>query len=173
MFSISDENITSAEGCLLPHGSTFDTQRCEVIKCLKSKDVQACPGSGKTTALLAKLLIISRQLPLKSNKGICVLTHTNVAIDTITQNMGISAGKLFSYPNHFGTIQSFIDKYLAIPAYVEQFRRRPDIIDNDWYNSKVDKQFLYLTKEAKAFCHHMKGLGTPEEFLYKIRFAIW
>ncbi len=166
MFLITDDHIALAESCLLRKGQTFDAQRCEVIRSLESIDVLACPGSGKTTALLAKLLIISNQLPLKGNRGICVLTHTNVAIDTITQNVGLPAGKLFTYPNHFGTIQSFVDKYLAIPAYVHLFGRRPDIIDNDWYYAKVDKQFKYLRKEAQAFCHKHTRAGYPQTICF-------
>jgi hypothetical protein len=166
MFSINDNQIDFAERSLLPIGGIFDSQRRDVIKYLESKNILACPGSGKTTALLAKLLIISDQLPFKDNKGICVLTHTNVAIDTITQKMDSSAGKLLNYPNHFGTIQSFVDKYLAIPAYIDRFGRRPNIIDNDWYNTKVDKQFKYLPREAKHLCHKNKRKGYPNTILF-------
>jgi superfamily I DNA/RNA helicase len=101
MFTITDEHLTFAERCLLAAGQAFDTQRREVIRCKGSIDVLACPGSGKTTALVAKLLIIAEQLPFRGNRGVCVLTHTNVAIDIIKQNIGSSAGKLFNYPNFF------------------------------------------------------------------------
>jgi len=153
MLTINDEDIRFSEKWLLPGGEQFDDERREVIKCLESKDVLACPGSGKTTALLAKLIIISRQLPLDGNRGICVLTHTNVAIDTITQRIGLPAGKLFEYPNHFGTIQSFIDKYLTIPAYIELYGCRPDKIDKEWYDAKLEQQMRYLDRKALAFCH--------------------
>ncbi len=157
MLTITDEDILVAEKVLLPEGKAFDDERRTVIKCLESKDVLACPGSGKTTALLAKLMALSRQLPLEGNKGICVLTHTNVAIDTIAQGAGLPADKLFEYPNHFGTIQSFVDRYLAIPAYVEIFGRRPDKIDKDWYDAKLkqqlDQQKKYIGKKALAFCY--------------------
>jgi DNA helicase-2/ATP-dependent DNA helicase PcrA len=153
MLTITDEDIQSAEKWLLPEGQQFDKERRKVIKCLESKDILACPGSGKTTALLAKLIIISKQLPLDGNKGICVLTHTNVAIDTITQRIGLPAGKLFEYPNHFGTIQSFVDKYLTIPCYLEIYSNRPDKIDNDWYNAKLEQQKKFLGKKALAFCY--------------------
>ena len=33
-------------------------------------------GSGKTTTLLAKLVLLAEQMPLKNGKGICVLTYT-------------------------------------------------------------------------------------------------
>ncbi len=155
MFKINDDDITHIEKLLLPIGEVFDDERRKVIKCLETTDVQACPGSGKTTALLAKLLILSNQLPLKDNRGICVLTHTNVAIDEIKNRIGLASGKLFNYPNHFGTIQSFVDKYLTIPFYINKFGRRPSIISNDWYNSKINSQFrfIYLRKAVLAWCH--------------------
>lgn len=153
MLTITDGDIQFAEKWLLSEEQQFDEERRKVIKCLESKDILACPGSGKTTALLAKLIIISKQLPLDGNKGVCVLTHTNVAIDTITQRIGLPAGKLFEYPNHFGTIQSFVDKYLAIPCYLELYGHRPDKIDNDWYDAKLEQQKKFLGKKALAFCY--------------------
>jgi DNA helicase II / ATP-dependent DNA helicase PcrA len=153
MLIITDEDILLAEKALLPKGKTFDDERRSVIKCLESKDILACPGSGKTTTLLAKLTALARQLPLDGNKGICVLTHTNVAIDTIIQGAGLPAEKLLEYPNHFGTIQSFVDKYLAIPAYLVKFGRRPDKIDKDWYDAKLEQMKKYMGKKALAFCH--------------------
>ena len=81
--NITDKDISWAERILLPTAEHFDEEQKAVIKCFETKDICACPGSGKTTALLAKLLILSQHMPLKNNRGICVLTHTNVAIDEI------------------------------------------------------------------------------------------
>ncbi|MCS6955025.1 MAG: UvrD-helicase domain-containing protein [Candidatus Calescibacterium sp.] len=138
MMQITDDDIKLAEQIFLPAGHSFDEQRRNFIKCLdKSLHVQACPGSGKTTALLAKLYILSEKMPFENNKGICVLTHTNVAIDIIKKKLGDKANKLLSYPNFFGTIQSFVDKYLAIPAYIKCFDYRPSFIDNEFFINKL------------------------------------
>lgn len=169
MVKITDSDIAEVEKILLEPGELFDKERRDVIKCLESKDVLACPGSGKTTALLAKLLIIGSQLPLKDNKGICVLTHTNVAMDKIKGQIGIPRNNLFRYPNHFGTIQSFVDKFLAIPAYTNIFGRRPSVIDNDWYNEKVDRQFRYLMREAKHWCHKNERKGFPHTIRFHLK----
>ena len=83
MIEISDTDIEYAEKIFLPEGCSFDSERRTVIKCMESKDLQACPGSGKTTTLLAKLAILAQRMPFEDNKGICVLTHTNVAINEI------------------------------------------------------------------------------------------
>lgn len=137
---ITTQDIREAETILgLEEG--FDEQRQEVIKCLESKDIVACPGSGKTTALLAKLIILAKKMPFPNNKGICVLTHTNVAINEIKDKLGSKASLLLSYPNYVGTIQSFIDRYLTIPACIKYFGVRPCIIDTDNFNNHFLKVF--------------------------------
>ena len=60
---ISDVDIEGAERNLLPQGMAFDEERRQFIKHLESCDLLAVPGSGKTTALQAKLFCISRHLP--------------------------------------------------------------------------------------------------------------
>mgnify|MGYP003488220458 CR=1 FL=1 len=52
---ISNDDIEMAERILLPCGCHFDEERRIFIKDLSTFDLQAVPGSGKTTALLAKL----------------------------------------------------------------------------------------------------------------------
>lgn len=124
-------HLTEAEKLFLPNGYHFDQESINFIKCLESTDVVACPGSGKTTALLAKLFILSKYMPFEGNKGICVLTHTNVAIDEIKRRMGKASSVLFTYPNFFGTIQSFVDRFLAIPAFIEKYGHRNLTIDSE------------------------------------------
>ena len=57
MIEISDKDIQYSEQILLKEGQSFDDERKVFIKYLCTLDLQAVPGSGKTTALLAKLLI--------------------------------------------------------------------------------------------------------------------
>lgn len=84
----TDEEIKIAHDILLKGKKSFDTHRIDIIKENSSCYVQASPGSGKTTALLAKLMILANKMPLYSGKGVCVLTHTNVAIDEIKAKLG-------------------------------------------------------------------------------------
>ncbi len=139
-------HLPEAEKLFLPNGYHFDQESINFIKCLESTDVVACPGSGKTTALLAKLFILSKYLPFEGNKGICVLTHTNVAIDEIKRRMGKASSVLFTYPNFFGTIQSFVDKFLAIPAFVEEYGHRNVTIDSSLAESIFWKRLKPRTK---------------------------
>lgn len=92
----------------------FDEERRNVIR--SWDDVQACPGSGKTTLVAAKLLILAKKWT-ETHKGICVLTHTNVARDEIVERLHDhpSGFKLTAYPHFIGTIQQFINTFLALP----------------------------------------------------------
>ena len=113
MKSISD--FSSLEKLLLPPSCHFSDDARRVINCWESKEILACPGSGKTTVLIAKLRLLADHLPLPNGRGVCVLSHTNVAINEIKNKFGDLAYKLLSYPNFVGTIQSFIDRYILFP----------------------------------------------------------
>lgn len=147
VINITDEDISYAEKILLPAGKQFDNERKTFIRNLSTIDLQAVPGSGKTTALLAKLIIIERKLPFADGSGILVLSHTNAAIDEIKEKIQKHCPKLFSYPNFIGTIQSFVDQFLAVPYYVQKFNKKPNRIDNEIYNEKIksfiEKPWLY------------------------------
>ena len=112
---ISDQDIESTEKLLLPNGAHFPEDARNVIRYWESIDVAACPGSGKTTVLLAKLKLLADRMPLKNGAGICVLSHTNVAVNEIRTRLSGYADKLLCYPNYIGTIQSFVDKFVTMP----------------------------------------------------------
>jgi DNA helicase-2/ATP-dependent DNA helicase PcrA len=138
---ITDEDISYAERLLLPNGCGFNEERKAFIRCMESRDVVACPGSGKTTALLAKLLILARRMPFADGRGICVLTHTNVAIDKIRESAGAASAALFRYPNFFGTIQSFVNQYLATPWYRSEYKCSLVAIDNDRFFRELQRHY--------------------------------
>jgi DNA helicase-2/ATP-dependent DNA helicase PcrA len=136
---ITKEDIRYAETILLKEGITFNEQRANFIRNLNTLDLQAVPGSGKTTALLAKLLILERYLPLKGGAGILVLSHTNTAIEEITNRIQRYCPRLFSYPNFIGTIQRFTDEFLAFPYYSNKYKRKIVRIDNEIYKDTVER----------------------------------
>lgn len=132
-WEISDQDIESTEMLLLPEGAHFPEDARNVIRCWHSADVVACPGSGKTTVLLAKLKLLVDRMPLENGAGICVLSHTNVAVDEIRKRLSGYADKLLSYPNHIGTIQSFVDKFVTMPYLRSIARRNVQAVDNLTY----------------------------------------
>ena len=131
----TDEEIKIAHDILLKGKKPFDPIKVNIIKEDSSCYVQACPGSGKTTTLLAKLIILANKMPLPEGKGICVLTHTNVAIDEIKAKLGTKANVLFRYPNFFGTIQTFLHKYVTAAALHYFYGSQIAYVDNDVANA--------------------------------------
>lgn len=144
---ISNDDIEMAERILLPCGCHFDEERRIFIKDLSTLDLQAVPGSGKTTALLAKLRILASKMPLQEGGGVLVISHTNAAIDEIKEKIGSIVPNLFQYPNYVGTIQSFVDQFLAIPYYSQKFGHSPNRIDDEIYTELCCR---YLEKNNKG-----------------------
>ena len=140
----TDEEIKIAHDILLKGKKQFDISRVNIIKEDRSCYVQASPGSGKTTVLLAKLIILTNKMPLPEGKGVCVLTHTNVAIDEIKAKLGQKANVLFSYPNFFGTIQTFLHKYIAAAALHYFYGSQIAYVDDDVANAVFLKKYSKL-----------------------------
>ena len=149
----TDEEIRIAHDVLLKGKRPFDETRVNIIKEDSSCYVQACPGSGKTTALLAKLIILANKMPLPEGKGVCVLTHTNVAIDEIKAKLGQKADVLFKYPNFFGTIQTFLHKYVAAAALHYFYGSQINYVDDD-----VAKIVLLRKYSQLEFSNKFKGM---------------
>ena len=93
------------------------TEQWDYIQSLAPLDVQAAPGSGKTSLIGLKLALLA-QTWTSSSRGVCVLSHTNTAKDEITSRLMASpaGSKLLHYPHFIGTIQSFTNTFFALPA---------------------------------------------------------
>ena len=146
-FKITNNDIKQAERILLPKGKNFGDQGEAFIENLKTTDLQAVPGSGKTTVLLAKLLILENYLPFHDGSGILVISHTNTAVDEIKNKIGSHCPKLLSYPNFIGTIQRFVNQFLAIPSYKQKHKKQPFLrknVKNGHFFSKRDKPWIIM-----------------------------
>lgn len=126
---ITDEDVNwSARVLGLPansfRGLDGKDPRQEVLRSSESIDVVACPGSGKTTLLVAKLAILAHKWP-DQTRGMCVLSHTNVAQNEIQVRLGHSSvsNRLLSYPHYIGTIHGFVNDFLALPWLRSQGKR--------------------------------------------------
>ncbi len=124
-------DFSELEALMLPPGCHFSADAKTVINCWENTEVLACPGSGKTTVLIAKLKLISDQLPFADGRGVCVLSHTNVAVNELKSKLGKSAEKLLSYPNFVGTIQTFVDQYITFPYLRQKVQAPIQLVNND------------------------------------------
>lgn len=156
-WEISNQDIESTEKILLPDGAHFQEDARAVIRCWHSTDVAACPGSGKTTVLLAKLKLLVDRMSLENGAGICVLSHTNVAVDEIRKRLSGYTDKILSFPNYIGTIQSFVDKFVTMPYLRDIADRNVQAVDNLTYaqhmlnrmqNTPKYKALDYVTKNS-------------------------
>lgn len=91
---INDEDTAWAAQTLgLPadafSGPDGNDPRLQILKSVATLDVEACPGSGKTTLLVAKLAILARKWT-DARRGICILSHTNVARREIESSLGFT-----------------------------------------------------------------------------------
>lgn len=174
VINISDEDIQYAESILLPAGKVFDAERRAYIRNMDTIDLQAVPGSGKTTVLLAKLLILETKLPFEDGSGVLVISHTNSAIDEIKSKIQQHCPKLFSYPNFIGTIQAFVDEFLAKPSFQLLFNKKVVRIDNEIYYEIVEK-FIprnlegFTIQEQKNARYFLFGTDNLKSFRFQNR----
>jgi hypothetical protein len=126
---VTDEDIEWVRG--LMRLDTLDLPRRAFLAKTTTIDVAACPGSGKTTLIVAKLAILARKWPHRS-KGICVLSHTNVAREEIERCLGgtVVGQRLLGYPHFIDTIHGFVNRFLALPWLLSN-GYPPPTIDND------------------------------------------
>jgi len=126
---ITDEDIDWVRE--LMQLTVLDGPRRAFLTSRNTLDVSACPGSGKTTLIVAKLAILARKWP-HHQKGICVLSHTNVAREEIQRRLGNSVvgQRLLMYPHFIDTIHGFVNRFLALPWLHSNGYPSPTI-DND------------------------------------------
>ena len=126
---ITDEDIRWVR--LLMRLDPFDEPRCHFLKRRSTVDLSACPGSGKTTLIVAKLAILARKWPHRT-KGICVLSHTNVAREQIERRLGrtVVGQRLLAYPHFIDTIHGFVNRFLALPWLYSNGYPSPTIDDD-------------------------------------------
>jgi DNA helicase-2/ATP-dependent DNA helicase PcrA len=129
---------------------------------LNYTDVQACPGSGKTTLVGLKLLLLLEKW-YDAYSGICVLTHSNVAIDEIMSRLGRDAAgsKLLSYPHFIGTIQDFTNTFLALP-YARSREWDVHLADEGEFASFVDS--------ANVWNFHVHDRKAGKKYLFSSYF---
>lgn len=115
-------------------GITLDhASQLAFLTAATSLDVQAAPGSGKTTLTALKLCAMARGWR-SSTTGICVLSHTNVAKNQIIERLQDDRfGRALLRPPHFiGTIQAFVDAFLGLP-YARSRGLDVRVLANDAY----------------------------------------
>lgn len=125
-------NLQDLDGLeqLAPDLCFGDSERREALLENGTRDFNAVPGSGKTSLLAAKLLLLAKKWP-HTHKGICILSHTNVAREEITHRLAksVEGSRLLAYPHFIGTIHGFVNQFLAM-AMLRKLEIKVDVIDD-------------------------------------------
>lgn len=133
---LSDDDI-GALAVLTADLDFTDAERKSVLLESGTRDVNAAPGSGKTTVLAAKLLLLARKWP-HTRRGICVLSHTNVARDEIQKRLAATpdGSRLLAYPHFIGTIHAFVNYFLALP-FLRSEGFEVDVVDDEVFANRA------------------------------------
>ena len=96
--------------------------------------LNACPGSGKTTAIAKKIMLLQDEYTSKVGRfsGIACLSFTNTAKDEISEKYTELSGDYLGFPHKVSTIDSFINQYITLPYYYlfTENGKRPKILDD-------------------------------------------
>ena len=166
--------IDLIEQLLLPPNCHFADDARVVINCWESSTVLACPGSGKTTVLMAKLKILADRMPLAKGRGICILSHTNVAIDEIKKRLKTDSEKILGYPNFAGTLQSFVDTFIVFPVLRSLIKISPRVVSSNeyasraWQRMQCDSSFSTLKTFIEHHCNDNEIYKSPIQVIEKL-----
>src|ERR1700748_151237 len=94
--------------------------------------LSACPGSGKTRVILAKLLSLSDDVA-SSAQFIGCITYTNAAVDEIESRLRIFGSSISSEKCEISTIHSFCLQHVLRPY--------------SWLIGDVPTPFKVITRE--------------------------
>lgn len=122
---------------------------------LDACDVQAAPGNGKTTLLIAKLAMLSRTWVDRA-EGVCVVSHTNAAREEVQRRLGAhpSACAFLAYPHFIGTVTAFVDQFIALP-YLRGLGWSIRRIDDDAFAAGA--KAMIASKRTLRGAHRTRG----------------
>jgi superfamily I DNA/RNA helicase len=136
----------------------INQQRTTFLEARGKIVLNACPGSGKTTSISKKLMILQEEYT-KTNEGkycgVACLSFTNTAKDEINEKFTELNGRPLQFPNLVSTIDSFVNQYITLPFYYLQNKNftRPKIIDDNTFINEIWKaKFQYKGTDNKPFC---------------------
>jgi DNA helicase II / ATP-dependent DNA helicase PcrA len=111
--------------------SLSDEQRALAIHTGGHLFAIACPGAGKTRAIVARYI---RRVKEEPRKGIALLSFTNAAISEVRTRCGDMPDALKA-PHFIGIFDSFINRFISKPLYVRYYDQTPRFIES-WQDTK-------------------------------------
>lgn len=125
--------------------NTLTDKQKVIVDCNESHIVvKACPGSGKTYSVTARLAKLIHE-KIYRHQGVAVLSFTNNACIEIKGYLKKHCDiNDVGYPHFIGTLDSFINNYIFLPFghLVMECNKRPELVGteyNKWYEYDSSK----------------------------------
>jgi superfamily I DNA/RNA helicase len=100
-------------------------QQIALVEAPGNSFTEACPGAGKTRAIVVRYLQRTAEEP---RKGIALVSFTTGAVDEVRDRIGKQGGRLTA-PNYVGTFDAFINRFITRPQYVREYSKTPRFMD--------------------------------------------
>lgn len=134
--------------------------------------VRACPGSGKTYCVAARL---ARLIPnwIHSFQGIATLSFTNTAWKQVKRECASVFKTRIDYPHFVGTIDSFINQNIFLPfAYlVLEHNGRPTMVGQPYgawdYSNYQRDPAQYFDKVSFDITGNLIPIAQPQNFHFR------
>ncbi|MFC3748691.1 UvrD-helicase domain-containing protein [Paenibacillus sp. GCM10012306] len=115
--NFEEQDYEFVESLLLNGGKFNDLQR-RFISLFETKTIVAGPGAGKTTSLVAKIILLFKYLEKTGSKeSLCIITYTNVAVNEINTSLSKAGLGEIKHPHFIGTIHEFLNHFCVIPYF--------------------------------------------------------
>lgn len=98
----------------------------------------ACPGAGKTRAMVARFL---KRTAKENRQGVALISFTNAAVDEVRSRCGDQVDALKA-PNFVGTFDTFIHRFMVTPLYAKAYNVAPKYVQS-WQDVSSTSFRLY------------------------------
>ncbi|WP_329101605.1 UvrD-helicase domain-containing protein [Streptomyces sp. NBC_01439] len=86
----------------------------------------ACPGAGKTRAMVARFL---KRTAEENRQGVALISFTNAAVDEVRHRCGDQIDAL-KVPNFVGTFDAFIHRFIVTSLFVREYKVPPKYVQS-------------------------------------------
>ncbi|MWW23559.1 UvrD-helicase domain-containing protein [Algibacter lectus] len=135
--------------------------------------VKACPGSGKTYSVSARISKLLNENEFK-RKGIAAISFTNIACSEIEEKLKDDFGIYvpLKHPHFIGTIDSFINSYIFLPFghLIMKCSIRPILVGephSNWSHKSYERDYSqFFDKTSFGLDNKLIRLAPPQAFFF-------